>query len=83
MQVVVDVPERYLVGTNSEDFGRQLKLYTALLMYRTGELSAGAACEFAGVDRFTFLDECKKLGITTLEANHKQLESDLLSLEGK
>jgi predicted HTH domain antitoxin len=83
MQVVVDVPERYLVGTNSEKFGRQLKLYTALLMYRTGELSAGAACEFADVDRFTFLDECKKLGIATLEANHQQLESDLLSLEGQ
>ena len=52
MQVVVDVPERYLVNTSEEELAMRLKLLSALLMYQAGELSAGAACELAGIDRY-------------------------------
>jgi len=78
---VVDVPERYLIGMSSDDLGNRLKLYAALMMYRAGELSAGAACEFGDVDRYTFLAECKRLGIETLHADIDELESDLAVLD--
>ena len=83
MEVVLEVPERYMVGTNPEDLGNRLKLYAALLMYRAGELSAGAACDLGGVDRYTFLGECKRLGIETLNGSTDELEADLSLLDGK
>jgi hypothetical protein len=82
MQVVLDVPESYMVGTSPEELGRQLKLYAALLMYRAGQLSAGAACELGSVDRYTFLEECKRFGIETLHGAAEELESDLILLDG-
>jgi len=82
MEVVLNVPERYMVGMSPEQLGRQLKLYAALLMYRAGELSAGGACELGSVDRYTFLEECKRLGIETLHGTADQLGSDLVLLDG-
>ncbi len=38
-------------------------LYAALLLFQSGELSAGAAAELAEDDRFTFSAECRRLGI--------------------
>ena len=83
MQVVMEIPESHLLGTSPEDLGHRLMLYAALLMYRTGELSAGAACEFADLDRHTFLSECKRLGIETLHTTTDELtaELDLLGRE--
>ena len=77
MQVVMDLPERFVTDRSPEDLAQQIRLYGALLMYRAGELSAGAACELAGIDRYTFLDECKRLGIETLETSVDEIKADL------
>jgi len=51
MQITLSVPEQYLLTENASELGHRVLLYAALLMYRSGELSAGSAAEFAGVDR--------------------------------
>lgn len=81
MEVVLEVPESYMVGMSPDDLGNRLKLYAALLMYRAGELSAGAACELGGVDRYTFLEECKRLGIESLQGEAEEMKSDLSLLD--
>jgi len=78
----MDVPERFLIEMSPEDLGQRLRLYAALLMFRAGELSAGAACELGDVDRYTFLNECKRLGIETLDATADELETDVGLLAG-
>lgn len=77
MQIVVDLPERYLLDEKPESMAGRLKLYAALLMFRTGQLSAGAACEFAGVDRYTFLAACKQHGIPTTAFPAEELEAEV------
>jgi len=45
------------------------------LIYNIYEL--GAACEFAGVDIYTFMDACQKHKISVMNYPAKNIEADL------
>jgi predicted HTH domain antitoxin len=62
------------------ELGRRLKLYAALLMFQSGDLSAGAAAELAEVDRFTFAAECHRRGIPMVAYPAEELRAELDSL---
>jgi predicted HTH domain antitoxin len=80
MQIMVEVPEQYLIDDTPATFAQRLKLYAALLMFQAGELSAGAACELAGVDRFTFLAECHRRAIPVINYSPEELREEVESL---
>lgn len=54
----------------------KIRLYATLGMYQAGELSIGAACELAGIDRYLFLDICKWEGITLCTQTADELETE-------
>jgi predicted HTH domain antitoxin len=81
MQVVVNVPDQYFLDTSVGEFARRLKLYTALFMFQTGQLSAGAACEFADVDRYTFLAACNHYNIPVINYDEEELEAEFEQLK--
>lgn len=83
MQVVVELPDKYSVEGSSAEIGAELKLSTALLKYRNGQLSAGAACEFAGVDRYAFLAACQRYGVPTIDYEPEVLSAELEDLKQK
>ena len=80
MQVVVNVPDQYFLDISVSELAGRLKLSTALLMFQAGQLSAGAACEFAGVDRYTFLDACQTYHIDAISYDPEEMEGDLAAL---
>jgi predicted HTH domain antitoxin len=80
MQITLSVPEQYLLTENASELGRRVALYAALLMFRSGELSAGAAAEFAGVDRFTFALECKRHQIPLVDYDPGELRAEFDAL---
>jgi hypothetical protein len=49
-------------------------------MFQAGQLSAGAACEFAGVDRYTFLEACQHYQIDVVNYDPDELEADFATL---
>lgn len=77
MQITLDIPEQYLVDRSPEEVARRIQLYAALLMFRSGEMSAGAAAELAAVDRFTFAAECARLGIPLIDYSPGELRVEL------
>ena len=81
MEITVDVPKRYFLNIDSTEMAKRLKLYTALLMFQTGHLSAGAACEFAGINRYTFLDACDQHKIPVINYDPDELDIELERLE--
>jgi predicted HTH domain antitoxin len=83
MQIVIDMPDRYLLNVNAEEMAKQVKLYTALVMFQSGQISAGAACELAGVDRYSFLAACKKHGIPAIDYEEDEIEMELERLSGR
>ena len=49
----------------------------AILKFQAGEVSAGAACEFGGVDRLTFALECPRRGIALIDCSVEDLRAEL------
>ncbi len=56
---------------------QQLKLYAALFLFQTGQLSRGAACELAGTDIYSFLAACKQYQIPVINYPAEDLAADL------
>lgn len=80
MHVTLEVPERFFPHVDAEVLAQQMKLYAALVLYQADHLSMAAACELAGVDRYTFMAECKRYGIATVRYDEHELIADLNAL---
>ena len=65
-----------MIDRTTTELVNQIKLYASLTMYRSGQISAGGACEFAGVDRYDFLAACKKYNVNTVDYDESDLENE-------
>ena len=77
MQLIIQIPDMYFVNYKQQNIAKQMKLYTALMMFRSDEISAGAACEIAEVDRYTFIQECKKHDIPVIKYDIDEIQNEL------
>lgn len=80
MRITLDIPDHLVLDGTVDERGRRIKLYAAVLMFRAGEISAGAACEIAELDRFTFAAECQKHGIPLIDYPPEELRAEVDSL---
>jgi predicted HTH domain antitoxin len=81
MQITVDVPAQYMVDSDPGEFGQRMKLSTALLMFQSGRISAGAAAELAEVDRWTFAAECAHHNIPLVDYDPDELNEEVGRLQ--
>jgi predicted HTH domain antitoxin len=79
MEVTITLPSSQFIADSPERIASKIRLYAALGMYQTGELSIGAACELAGVDRYVFLDLLKREGINLRTQTPAELEAEFQS----
>ncbi len=80
MHISFSHPERQFVAEPVEGVTEKVRLYAALGSYLAGELSIGAACELAGVDRYIFLDFCKRENVPLRTQTPDELEKDIHQL---
>jgi predicted HTH domain antitoxin len=76
MQISFSLPESQFIAETPEEATKKIRLYAALGLYQSGELSIGAASELAGVDRYEFLDICKREGVILHTQTPEELEAD-------
>ncbi|MEP7135023.1 MAG: UPF0175 family protein [Chloroflexota bacterium] len=77
MQISFSLPESQFITETPEEAVQKIRMYAALGLYQAGELSIGAAGELAGMDRYEFLDFCKREGVTLHTQTPDELEADL------
>jgi len=77
MQISFSLPESQFIAESPEEGTQKIRMYAALGLYQAGELSIGAASELAGLDRYEFLDFCKREGVVLQTQTPKELEADL------
>ena len=77
MQISFSLPESQFVTETPEAVTQKIRTYAALGLYQAGELSIGAASELAGMDRYDFLELCKREGVTLHTQTPDELEADL------
>jgi len=80
--VTVRVPARIMeiLNRTPEEIGRDVPLYAALMLFRLGKLSSGAAAEMAGIPRTVFLDLCGDYDIPVSQITPEELRKELEAL---
>ena len=68
---------RQMLNRTSEELARDMRLYAALMLFRQGKLSSGAAAEMAGVPRVMFLDLCAEYDIPVSQITGDDLRTEL------
>ena len=68
---------REMLNRTPEELARDVRLYAALMLFRLGKLSSGAAAEMAGVPRVTFLDLCAEYDIPISQITGVDLQKEL------
>lgn len=77
MQISFSLPESQFITESPEEAVQKIRMYAALGLYQAGELSIGAASELADMDRYEFLEFCKREGIILHTQTPDELEADL------
>jgi predicted HTH domain antitoxin len=77
-KITVTIPNTVPQALNRtpEELGRDLLLYGALMLFRLGKLSSGAAAEMAGLPRVMFLDLCAEYGIAVSQITVEELRRE-------
>ncbi len=68
---------RQMLNRTSEEMSRDLRLYAALMLFRLGKLSSGAAAEMCGIPRPMFLDLCAEYDIPVSQMTVEDLRREL------
>ncbi len=77
MQITLSLPDIYFLENSESEVQQRIKLYIALMMYQSGQASAGAACEIADIDRYTFLEACKHYQIPTIRYDEAEVAAEV------
>ncbi|MBK7917812.1 MAG: UPF0175 family protein [Chloroflexi bacterium] len=77
-KITVTIPDTVpqALHRTPEELGRDLRLYGALMLFRLGKLSSGAAAEMAGLPRVMFLDLCAEYGIAVSQITVEELRRE-------
>jgi predicted HTH domain antitoxin len=70
---------RQMLNRTPEELARDVRLYSALMLFRLGKLSSGAAAEMAGLPRVVFLDLCAEYDIPVTQITGEDLRRELAS----
>jgi len=77
MQISFSLPDNQFVTESPEEATRKIRMFAALGLYQAGEISVGAASELAGLDRYEFLEFCKREGVVLSKQTPDELEGDI------
>jgi len=77
--IAIHVPDdiRHMLNRTPEEMGRDVRLYAALMFFRLGKLSSGAAAAMAGVPRTMFLDLCAEYDVPVSQISVDDLRREL------
>jgi hypothetical protein len=72
-----------MLNRTPEELSRDIRLYAALMLFRLGKLSSGAAAEMAGVPRVLFFDLCTEYDIPVTQITGDDLRRELTDAQRK
>jgi predicted HTH domain antitoxin len=77
--LVIQLPGeiRQILNRTPEELARDMRLYAALMLFRLGKLSSGAAAEMAGIPRVMFLDLCAEYDMPVSQITGDDLRREL------
>ncbi len=68
-----------MLNRTPEEMCRDMRIYAALMLFRLGKLSSGAAALMAGIPRVMFLDLCAEYDIPISQITPEELRREVNS----
>ena len=68
---------RHKLNRTHEEMCRDVRIYAALMFFRLGKLSSGAAALMAGIPRVMFLDMCAEYNIPMSQITPEELRREV------
>ncbi len=72
----ISVPKELLVGIEKERFLKDIKLFTAMMLYEDGTLSLGKAAVLAGKSEGEFMEALSEHGIDVIRYSKWELDEE-------
>ena len=66
-----------MLNRTPEEMCRDMRIYAALMLFRLGKLSSGAAALMAGIPRVMFLDLCAEYDIPISQITPEELHREV------
>ncbi len=66
-----------MLNRTPEEMCRDMRIYAALMFFRLGKLSSGAAALMAGIPRVMFLDLCAEYDIPISQITPEELHREV------
>ena len=66
-----------MLNRTPEEMCRDIRIYAALMLFRLGKLSSGAAALMAGIPRVMFLDLCADYDIPISQITPEELHREV------
>jgi predicted HTH domain antitoxin len=77
LTVRVPTEVQRMLNRTSGEMARDIRMYAALMLFRQGKLSSGAAAAMAGVPRVMFLDLCADYDIPISQISAEDLRREM------
>jgi predicted HTH domain antitoxin len=83
MKITLEIPDFAPLVLNKDlnELKEEIKLSSALFLYKKGKLSLEQASPFAKLSIYDFLKECKKNAISNINYNDSELKNELEMLK--
>ncbi|MGC9358341.1 MAG: UPF0175 family protein [Anaerolineae bacterium] len=81
LTVRVPTEVQRMLNRTPEEMERDIRTYAALMLFRQGKLSSGAAAAMAGVPRVMFLDLCADYDIPISQISAEDLRREMTGNE--
>lgn len=77
--LTIHIPDeiRRKLNRTPEEMCRDIRIYAALMLFRLGKLSSGAAALMAGIPRVMFLDLCAEYNIPISQITPEELRREV------
>ena len=79
MPLVIEYPTCLpdALQTSIEEFEQEAKMSMAVKLFERRRISSGQAAKLVGIDRVSFLLQLHRYGVSMIDLNQEELESDI------
>jgi predicted HTH domain antitoxin len=82
-RIEIEYPETIpaVLNLSPETFEQEARFALAAKLYEMGRLTSGQASRIAGISRVTFLLDCRRYGVASVEWDQAEIDAEFVDMD--